>query len=49
MAAHSVHIFLLGPMGSGKSYCGRELARLLDFDFVDLDERIETGENRTIG
>lgn len=30
-------IFLIGPGGVGKTTCGRILAELLDFDFVDLD------------
>lgn len=34
-------IFLLGFMGSGKSYWGRELARLLDMPLTDLDHEIE--------
>ncbi len=37
-------IFLVGPMGAGKSAVGRQLARLLNRDFVDADEEIE---NRT--
>ena len=35
-------IFLVGPMGAGKSAVGRQLARLLHLDFVDSDEEIET-------
>lgn len=35
------NIYLVGMMGSGKSSSGRELARLLSFSFVDLDERVE--------
>lgn len=34
-------IFLVGFMGAGKSVVGRELARLLEFGFTDLDETIE--------
>ena len=34
------HVFLLGPMGAGKSAAGPELARLLGLPFVDLDERV---------
>jgi len=33
-------IFLVGFMGSGKSEVGRELARRLNWSFVDLDEEI---------
>jgi shikimate kinase len=35
------NIFLIGPMGSGKSAVGRYLARLLDFPFYDSDHEIE--------
>jgi shikimate kinase len=35
------NIFLVGPMGSGKSAVGRRLARLLGRDFFDSDEVIE--------
>ncbi len=41
-------IFLVGFMGVGKSTTGRSLARLLDWDFLDLDERIEAVERRSI-
>ena len=41
-------IFLLGYMGSGKSYTGRRLAELLHVPFVDLDRRIEEREGRSI-
>jgi shikimate kinase len=34
-------IYLIGFMGSGKSYAGRHLAPKLDFDFLDLDYLIE--------
>lgn len=35
------NIFLIGPMGAGKSAVGRQLARLLHLDFADSDEEIE--------
>lgn len=35
-----MRIFLIGFMASGKSYLGRELARLAGFPFLDLDELI---------
>jgi shikimate kinase len=35
------NIFLIGPMGSGKSAVGRHLARLLRFTFYDSDADIE--------
>ncbi len=37
-------IFLVGPMGAGKSTIGRRLAQRLQLDFVDSDKEIE---NRT--
>jgi shikimate kinase len=35
------NVFLIGPMGSGKSAVGRLLARLLDAPFYDSDAEIE--------
>jgi shikimate kinase len=35
------NIFLIGPMGSGKTAVGRHLARLLHFTFYDSDADIE--------
>lgn len=38
----SIHnIFLIGPMGAGKSTIGRALAKELQLDFYDSDEVIE--------
>jgi shikimate kinase len=37
----SPNIFLIGPMGSGKTAVGRQVARLLDLPFVDSDHEIE--------
>jgi len=36
------NLFLVGPMGAGKSAVGRHLARLLHLEFVDSDEEIES-------
>ncbi len=36
------NLFLIGPMGSGKSAVGRQLARLLRLDFIDSDDEIES-------
>lgn len=35
------NVFLIGPMGSGKTAVGRQLARLLDLQFYDSDAEIE--------
>jgi shikimate kinase len=35
------NIFLVGPMGSGKTAVGRKLAQLLELSFVDSDHEIE--------
>ena len=35
------NLFLVGPMGAGKSAVGRHLARLLHLEFVDSDQEIE--------
>jgi shikimate kinase len=36
------NIFLIGPMGAGKSAVGRQLARMLHLDFLDSDDEIES-------
>jgi shikimate kinase len=41
-------IFLIGFMGAGKTTTGRALARLLGWEFVDLDERIVAADGRSI-
>jgi len=38
---HPQNLFLVGPMGAGKSAVGRQLARLLHLEFADSDEEIE--------
>ena len=39
---HPQNLFLIGPMGSGKSAVGRQLARMLHLTFVDSDDEIES-------
>lgn len=39
--AHPKNIFLVGPMGAGKSAVGRQLARSMQLQFVDSDDEIE--------
>lgn len=41
-------IVLTGMMGSGKTTVGKFLARILKFDFVDLDNEIEKSEGKSI-
>jgi shikimate kinase len=42
------NIFLVGPMGAGKTTIGRQLARALDADFIDSDHEIEARTGATI-
>jgi len=39
--AENRNVYLIGPMGSGKTAVGRHLARLLHLDFYDSDVEIE--------
>ncbi|MCP5091975.1 MAG: shikimate kinase AroK [Gammaproteobacteria bacterium] len=39
---HPKNIFLVGPMGAGKSAVGRQLARTLHLSFTDSDDEIES-------
>lgn len=41
-------IFLIGYMGAGKTTAGRELAKELDLDFIDLDHFIQARYQKTI-
>ncbi|NIJ53692.1 shikimate kinase [Dyadobacter arcticus] len=42
------NIILVGMMSSGKTTLGKQLARLLNYRFVDLDKLIERDQNMTI-
>jgi len=39
---HPRNIFLVGPMGAGKSAVGRQLAKSLHLTFMDSDDEIES-------
>ena len=41
-------VFLVGPMGTGKSTTGRNLSERVDYDFYDTDKLIEKAEGRKI-
>ena len=41
-SAANLRLFLVGPMGSGKSTVGRHLADLLNCSFIDSDVEIES-------
>jgi shikimate kinase len=36
-----MRIYLIGMMGSGKSTLGKELAKALNYTFIDMDHYIE--------
>ncbi|MEP7127366.1 MAG: shikimate kinase [Chitinophagales bacterium] len=42
------NIYLIGFMGSGKTTVGKQLASLLQYDFIDLDEYLQKKEGATI-
>ena len=42
------HLFLIGPMGAGKSTVGQRLAQLTGMPFIDLDHRIEAESGQSI-
>jgi shikimate kinase len=44
----TTNIYMLGMPSSGKSTLGRQLAKELNYDFVDLDKKIEISEGKKI-
>lgn len=44
----SMHVYLIGYRGSGKSTVGRQLASRLQWTFVDTDDEIESDSGQTI-
>ena len=42
------NIILIGFMGTGKTSVGKELAKSIDMDFIDMDLEIEKLEKKTI-
>jgi shikimate kinase len=48
MTSESELVLLVGFMGAGKTTVGRELARLLNWSFYDLDALIEGRSGRTV-
>ena len=48
MASESELVVLVGFMGAGKTTVGRELARVLNWSFYDLDALIEGRTGRTV-
>lgn len=49
MSKISQNIFLIGPMGSGKTTIGKHLAKLLMMDFYDCDQELERLTGASVG
>ena len=47
--AEKRNIFLVGPMGAGKSTIGRQLAQQLNMEFYDSDQEIEKRTGADVG
>ena len=48
MAVNNQNIFLIGPMGSGKTSIGKQLAKLLKLEFFDCDHELENQTGASI-
>lgn len=48
IASLNIPIFFVGMMGSGKTTIGRIVAQTLDYNFLDMDSRIEIAEGMSI-
>lgn len=48
MNPHNGNIFLIGPMGSGKTTIGQRLAKLLDLEFLDCDHELEAATGASV-
>ena len=43
-----MRVYLLGFMGSGKSFLGSQLSSYLNWNYIDLDQQIEQSTNKNI-
>jgi shikimate kinase len=48
MSAQKTNLVLIGMAGAGKSTVGPLLARILSYDFVDVDELIEADQQQSL-
>ncbi len=48
MSLKQQNVFLIGPMGSGKTSIGKQLAKLLKLEFFDCDQELEAQTGASI-